>query len=81
MKRMNASDFKAKCLSVLDEVAATGEEVEILKRGKLVAKLVPAHPENGSYPQDALKGTAHILGDIVGPTLDPDEWDANRGEL
>ncbi len=81
MKRMNASDFKAKCLALLDEIAATGEEILILKRGKPVAKVVAAYPEDGPYPQDFLKGTVHIVGDIISPAIDPDEWDANRGEL
>jgi prevent-host-death family protein len=41
VKRMSASDTKAKILSLLDEVAA-GEEVEITKHGRTVARLVPA---------------------------------------
>lgn len=42
MARVAASEFKAKCLAMLDEVAATGEELTITKRGKPVAKVVPA---------------------------------------
>jgi prevent-host-death family protein len=78
MRRMNASDFKATCLALLDEVAMTGEEIVILKRGKPVAKLVAATREKDGYPQDALKGTVHIVGDIIGPVVDPDDWEANR---
>ncbi len=40
-KRMTATEIKAKILAVLDEVSA-GEEVEITKHGRLVARLVPA---------------------------------------
>lgn len=39
--QMTATEFKAKVLSVLDE-AAEGEEVEITKHGRTVARLVPA---------------------------------------
>jgi prevent-host-death family protein len=78
MKEMNASDFKAKCLAILDEVAATGEEITILKRGKPIARLVAAPRGDGGYPQDSLKGTVHILGDIIGPAVDTAEWEANR---
>ncbi len=78
MKTMNASDFKAKCLAILDDVAATGEEVTILKRGRPVARLVAARREDDSYPQDGLKGTVHILGDILEPVVDPSDWEANR---
>jgi prevent-host-death family protein len=39
--QMTATEVKAKLLSVLDAVAA-GEEVEITKHGRTVARLVPA---------------------------------------
>ena len=43
---MTASDIKATLLAVLDRVAA-GEEVEITKRGKVIARLVPATGPHG----------------------------------
>jgi prevent-host-death family protein len=39
---MSASQFKAKCLAVLDEVASSGTTVVVTKRGKAVARVVPA---------------------------------------
>lgn len=39
--RVTATDVKAKILSLLDDVAA-GEEVEITRRGRIVARIVPA---------------------------------------
>jgi prevent-host-death family protein len=41
-RQMTATELKARILAVLDEVAA-GEEVEITKHGRTVARLVPAH--------------------------------------
>jgi prevent-host-death family protein len=41
-RQMTATEAKARILSLLDEVAA-GEEVEITKHGRTVARLVPAH--------------------------------------
>jgi len=38
---MASSHFKARCLALLDEVAATGVEIVVTKRGNPVAKLVP----------------------------------------
>jgi prevent-host-death family protein len=38
---MTATEVKAKILALLDEVA-TGEEIEITKHGRVVARLVPA---------------------------------------
>lgn len=47
---MTATEVKARILSLLDDVAA-GQEIEITKRGRTVARLVPA-----SGPH-ALKGS------------------------
>lgn len=44
MKTLKASEFKATCLKVMDEVATTGEPVLVTKNGKPVGKLVPHHP-------------------------------------
>lgn len=77
---IGASEFKAKCLALLDEVQRTGEEVTILKRGRPVARLVPALPEGSGVPQETLRGTVRVLGDIVGPVLPPDAWEVERVE-
>ena len=73
MRTVKASEFKAKCLKIMDEVAATGEPVVITKYGVPVAQLVPAvrKPET---MLGALKGSITILGDIIAP-IDV-EWDA-----
>ncbi len=39
--KMNATEFKAKCLAVIDRVHARRESVTITKRGRVVARLVP----------------------------------------
>ena len=44
-RTMKASEFKAKCLKLMDEVAESGEEIIITKNGKPVAKLAP-YPES-----------------------------------
>jgi len=38
---INATEFKAKCLALIDQVHSTRQPVFIRKRGKIVAKLVP----------------------------------------
>jgi prevent-host-death family protein len=44
---VSASKFKAECLAMLDEVAATGEEIVVTKRGRAVARVSPAtRPES-----------------------------------
>ncbi len=39
--KMNATEFKAKCLAVIDRVHAQRESVTITKHGRVVATLVP----------------------------------------
>lgn len=75
MKEITASEFKAKCLAILDEVIETGQAVTILKRGKPVAQLVPPVPRKSGYPQEALFGTVEIHGDIIEPVLDAKIWE------
>jgi prevent-host-death family protein len=48
MRKMKAGEFKAKCLAVMDEVAASGEPVVITKRGQPVVRLVPEPGEKSS---------------------------------
>jgi prevent-host-death family protein len=62
---INAAEFKAKCLKLLDEVAATHEPLVITKRGKPVARLVPIEEETAESMFGYLRGTVTILGDIV----------------
>ncbi|MDQ5944747.1 MAG: hypothetical protein QG619_164 [Pseudomonadota bacterium] len=71
---IGAGDFKARCLKLLDEVAATREPLVITKHGKAVAKLVPVPAEAELF--GAMAGSVHQEGDIVSP-LD-NEWEASR---
>lgn len=79
MRTMNASEFKAKCLAILDEVAETGLGLTILKHGKPVAQLIPLASSSGGFPQDSLEGTVEILGDLIAPVLSADSWEAEGG--
>lgn len=56
MQTVSASQFKAKCLAILDDVAATGGEIVVTKRGRPVAKVVPVEPWD-----DDLQGTVKQL--------------------
>jgi prevent-host-death family protein len=63
-RSITASDFKARCLRVLDDVQAKRTEVVITKRGKPVARLSPIGPARGSL-RGAWKGMVEIRGAIV----------------
>lgn len=75
METINASDFKARCLAILDRVQATGERIVILKRGRPIAELSPHRPEDSRFPQADLEGTVVVTGDIVGPAVPEGYWD------
>jgi antitoxin (DNA-binding transcriptional repressor) of toxin-antitoxin stability system len=80
MSVLRVSDFKARCLAVLDEVARTGERVVLLRRGKPIAQISPAvGGEEKEYPQHRLRGTLEIVGDVMEPPLPPEAWEAERG--
>ena len=76
MEQVNATDFKARCLAILDRVQQTGERIVILKRGRPVAELGPATRLGDKYPQLELKGTVAVLGDIVGPAIPEQYWES-----
>ena len=80
MEVLNASEFKAKCLAILDRVRETGEEVLILKHGKPVARLVSAGLSESRYPQNDLMGTVTILDDVTEPVLPEESWEALEKE-
>lgn len=63
METINASDFKTRCLALLDRIQKTGERVVILKRGRPIAEPSPPHPPRAEYLQTELKGTVTVLGD------------------
>ena len=75
MKTMKASEFKAKCLHIMDEVAETGESVVITKRGVPVTELVPARRRPKTI-FGSMKGSGRITGDII--SLSSEAWDAER---
>ena len=78
MKTINSSDFKARCLSILDQCRPRGERVLILKRGRPIAELSPATRTAAEYPQMKLEGTVTVVGDIVGPAVPEDDWESLR---
>ena len=77
MKEIAISEFKAKCLGILEEVRKTRRPIRITRFGKPVAEVIPPSPEKAEGRRlGTMVGTAEILGDIVGPTGSLDDWDA-----
>lgn len=76
METINATDFKARCLAILDQIQKTGERLVILKRGRPVAELSPATGAVGKYPQMELMGTVTVEGDVIAPAAPEEDWDS-----
>jgi prevent-host-death family protein len=77
MKKMPAGEFKARCLAVMESVQKTKESVLITKRGRPVAKLVPAdEPARGFLGR--LEGIVKIAGDIESPLVPAEAWEVLR---
>src|SRR5438445_7771300 len=81
MKTVAVTEFKAKCLTLLDDVARTGQPIVITKRGRAVARVVPTSRAPVKRPQDTLAGTVAIVGDIVSSISGPAAWHGAKGHL
>lgn len=73
VKTIRASDFKARCLALMDEVGRTGETWVVTKNGRPVAELRPYQGARAASPF-GLHPTLRIVGDVVAPLDEP--WNA-----
>ena len=74
---VTATELKAKCLALLDEVNDSGAAITVTKRGRPVATLRPLARQPPKSPKGAWIGKVEILGDIV--RLDTTRyWEALR---
>lgn len=75
MTTIQATEFKAKCLALMDRVARTGETIVVTKNGRPIAELRPHRPPRAKSLFGLHKGHAEILGDIISP-IGTDDWEA-----
>jgi prevent-host-death family protein len=78
MKEIAISEFKAKCLAILEQVNRTKKPILITRFGKPVAEVIPPSPEAPSDWMGSMKDQIKILGDIVGPVGDESDWEVSR---
>ena len=79
MEQIAISKFKATCLAVLERVRQTRKPVRITRFGKPVAEVVPAAaPPRQKHWLGNMTGTVQILGDIVSPASEEQDWEALR---
>ena len=77
MKKIAAGEFKARCLTLMEDVRSTREPIVITKRGKPVAKLVPVTSEKDDWI-GRLNGQFKVTGDIVSPVVPLEDWESLR---
>ncbi|HEX7705870.1 MAG TPA: type II toxin-antitoxin system Phd/YefM family antitoxin [Thermoanaerobaculia bacterium] len=75
--KIPASEFKARCLALIDEVNETGEPITITKRGRVVAQLTAAGDVD-ERPWLKVRGKARWNGDPLDPVIGEHEIDAAR---
>jgi prevent-host-death family protein len=73
VNQVSISEFKAKCLGLIEEVHKTRQPLRITRHGKPVAEVVPAGPDRARKFVGAAVGTGTIVGDIESPIID---WEA-----
>ena len=75
-----ATEFKARCLELMDRVAEGRDTYVITKRGKPVAKLVPADPPPPSSVFGCMIDQTRFVGDLDTPLQTEAGWKALERE-
>lgn len=73
---VSISEFKTKCLALIDSVKKTGQPLLITKRGEPIAQVVP--PPVAEKPASwlgSMRGTGTIVGDIISPAVEDEDWE------
>ena len=82
MKEVPISEFRTKCLALIERVRRTRKPLRVTLRGKPIADVVPTAAIKPVMDRvkwiGSMKGTVKILGDIVSPAIDKDEWEVLR---
>jgi len=71
------SEFKAKCLSLLEEVSKTKTPLRVTRRGQAMADVIPASSdvEERNW-MGSMSGSMEITGDVLSPVIEIQEIEA-----
>jgi prevent-host-death family protein len=79
MKEVTISEFKAKCFSLLNQVQKTKQPLRVTRFGKPIADIMPTAPQPSRADWfGSMKDEIQILGDIISPANDENEWECMR---
>ena len=71
-KRIDAAEFKANCLRILDEVERSGEPVTVTKRGRPIAELKPVEKRERRSIIGAMRGPVLRYDRPFEPAIEPE---------
>jgi len=79
MQEIAISEFKAKCLALLEQVFKTKQSLRITRFGKPIAEVIPpATVVDREQWIGSMKDSMKILGDIISPANDEEDWEVLR---
>jgi len=79
MQEIAISKFKAKCLALLEQVSKTKKPIRVTRFGKPIAEVIPPSSIQGRAAWiGSMKDSIEIVGDIISPANEEDEWEALR---
>ncbi len=78
MTKVPATEFKAKCLELMDRVAERHETYVITKHGRPVAQLVPIKRDPKERILGWLRTEGSIAGDVLAPAASLSTWESLR---
>ncbi len=71
MQKVAISEFKTKCLALLEQVRKTKKPIRVTRYGKAIADVVPSSPAVKSADWlGCMADTMEIVGDIISPVID-----------
>lgn len=73
---LGISDFKARCLALLEQVRTRGDQVVVTKHGQPIARVVPLRQPTGPL-RGSMRDLIEVRGDIVHVDW-ADVWEASR---
>ena len=79
MQQVAISEFKAKCLALLEQVSKTKRPILVTRRGEPLAEVIPPAPAAARADWlGCMADRIAILGDIVSPVVEETDWEALR---
>ncbi len=77
IREVAISEFKAKCLSLLEQVSKTKAPLRVTRRGQPIADVIPASSdvEERNW-MGSMSDSLEITGDVVAPVIEIQEIEA-----